>query len=93
MDSHGVLRVGGTRVTLDTVIAVFKEGATPEEIVYRYPRVKKVACPQNLLERSNLELFIGWRIRFQSVLSEIYKFTRTEDEFMILCYLTSNFNS
>jgi uncharacterized protein (DUF433 family) len=37
MDSHGVLRVGGTRVTLETVIAVFKEGATPEEIVYRYP--------------------------------------------------------
>jgi uncharacterized protein (DUF433 family) len=37
MDSHGVLRVGGTRVTLDTVIAAFKEGATAEEIVYRYP--------------------------------------------------------
>jgi len=36
-DSHGVLRVGGTRVTLDTVIAAFKEGATAEEIVYRYP--------------------------------------------------------
>jgi uncharacterized protein (DUF433 family) len=39
-DSHGVVRVGGTRVTLDTVIAVFNEGATAEEIVYRYPVLK-----------------------------------------------------
>jgi uncharacterized protein (DUF433 family) len=37
VDSHGVIRVGGTRVTLDTVIAAFKEGAAAEEIVYRYP--------------------------------------------------------
>jgi uncharacterized protein (DUF433 family) len=37
VDPHGVIRVGGTRVTLDTVIAAFKEGATAEEIVYRYP--------------------------------------------------------
>jgi uncharacterized protein (DUF433 family) len=37
VDSHGVIRVGGTRVTLDTVIAAFKEGATAEEIVCRYP--------------------------------------------------------
>ena len=27
-----VIRVGGTRVTLDTVIGAFKRGATPEEI-------------------------------------------------------------
>jgi len=31
------VRVGGTRVTLDTVIAAFHEGATAEEIVYQYP--------------------------------------------------------
>lgn len=36
----GVVRVGGTRVTLDTVIAVFKQGATAEEIVYRYPSLR-----------------------------------------------------
>ena len=36
-DSDGVMRVGRTRVTLDTVIATFTEGATAEEIVYRYP--------------------------------------------------------
>ncbi|MEL7037526.1 MAG: DUF433 domain-containing protein [Cyanobacteria bacterium J06592_8] len=32
----GVVRVGHTRVTLDTVVAIFKQGATPEEIVSRY---------------------------------------------------------
>ena len=36
-DSHGVLRVGGTRVTLDTLIYTFLDGATAEEIVYQYP--------------------------------------------------------
>ena len=35
----GVVRVSGTRVTLDTVVAAFKEGATAEEIVYQYPSV------------------------------------------------------
>jgi len=29
-DTNGVVRVGGTRVTLDTVIAAFKEGAAAE---------------------------------------------------------------
>lgn len=36
-DVDGVVRVGGTRVTLDTVVAAFNEGATAEEIVYQYP--------------------------------------------------------
>lgn len=36
-DADGVIRVSATRVTLDTVIAAFKEGATAEEIVQRYP--------------------------------------------------------
>ncbi len=33
----GVIRVRGTRVTLDTVWAAFHEGATAEEIVQQYP--------------------------------------------------------
>jgi uncharacterized protein (DUF433 family) len=36
-DAHGVIRVGGTRVTLDTVVAAFRDGATAEEIVQQYP--------------------------------------------------------
>ena len=37
VDAHGVMRVGNTRVTLDTVIAAFADGATAEEIVQQYP--------------------------------------------------------
>jgi uncharacterized protein (DUF433 family) len=38
-NQQGVVRVGGTRVTLDTVIAAFEEGATAEEIVDQYPSI------------------------------------------------------
>ncbi len=37
LDRDGVMRVSGTRVTLDTVVAAFNEGATPEEIAQHYP--------------------------------------------------------
>ena len=37
MDRERVLRVSGTRVTLDTVIASFDRGATPGEIASQYP--------------------------------------------------------
>lgn len=36
-DTDGVLRVAGTRILLDTVVAAFGHGATPEEICQRYP--------------------------------------------------------
>jgi len=39
-DEHGVVRVGGTRVTLDTVLAAFQDGSTAEEIVDHYPSLK-----------------------------------------------------
>ena len=35
--ADGVVRVARTRVTLDTVVAAFAEGATAEEIVQQYP--------------------------------------------------------
>lgn len=35
-DEAGVLRIAGTRVSLDSVIHAFDEGATPEEIVQQY---------------------------------------------------------
>ena len=38
-NADGVLRVGGTRVTLDVVISAFLDGATPEEIAQQYPSV------------------------------------------------------
>jgi uncharacterized protein (DUF433 family) len=35
--SDGVIRVGGTRVALDSVAEAFREGATAEELVQQYP--------------------------------------------------------
>ncbi len=35
--SDGVIRIGGTRVTLETVVEAFKEGAAAEEIATQYP--------------------------------------------------------
>ena len=39
-DADGVVRVDGTRVTLDTVIAAFSDGATSEEIAQQYPALR-----------------------------------------------------
>jgi uncharacterized protein (DUF433 family) len=39
-NADGVVHLGKTRVTLDTVVAVFNQGATAEEIVYRFPSLK-----------------------------------------------------
>jgi uncharacterized protein (DUF433 family) len=39
-DEDGVLRVGGTRVRLDTVISAFENGCTPEEILLKYTSLK-----------------------------------------------------
>ncbi len=35
-DAHGVIRVGHTRVTLESLIALFEQGASAEEIALRY---------------------------------------------------------
>ncbi|MBE9111209.1 DUF433 domain-containing protein [Nodosilinea sp. LEGE 07298] len=39
-NEDGVVLVGNTRVTLDTVVAAFLEGATAEEIVEQYPSLQ-----------------------------------------------------
>lgn len=39
-DRDGVVRVGRTRVTLDTVVAAFHDGATAEEIAQQYPALQ-----------------------------------------------------
>lgn len=49
-DDLGVIRVGKTRVTLQTVISDFHRGASPEEIVHHYPA----------LDLSDVYLVIGY---------------------------------
>jgi len=36
-DKDGVIRVGNTRVTLQTLVTAFNGGSTAEEIVYQFP--------------------------------------------------------
>jgi uncharacterized protein (DUF433 family) len=37
LDTQGTVRVGGTRLTLETVVAAFKRGDSPQEIVAGFP--------------------------------------------------------
>ena len=63
--ADGVIRVSKTRVTLDTLIAAFKDGATPEEIAQQYPAVPLAdvyAVIAYYLKRPNdVEAYLGQR--------------------------------
>ena len=65
VDEQGVLRVGKTRVTLDTVIGAYKEGCGPEEIVYRYPSLNLIdvhgAIAIYLTNKDRLEAYLAKR--------------------------------
>ena len=37
VDPDGAIRVVGTRLTLDTIVTAYRDGAPPEEIVKRFP--------------------------------------------------------
>ncbi|MCZ7599252.1 MAG: DUF433 domain-containing protein [Gammaproteobacteria bacterium] len=39
VDPNGVVRVGGTQVTLEVVIHLFQQGATAEEIALDFPAI------------------------------------------------------
>ena len=37
IDEHGVIRVGGTRVTLESVMTLYQRGESPEDIMEAFP--------------------------------------------------------
>jgi uncharacterized protein (DUF433 family) len=37
IDKGGAIRVGKTRITLDTIVTAFKQGLAAEEIVWKFP--------------------------------------------------------
>jgi uncharacterized protein (DUF433 family) len=55
-DSDGVIRVGGTRVTLATIVIAFHQGATAETIVQQYPS----------LTLADVYAVIGYYLRHQN---------------------------
>jgi uncharacterized protein (DUF433 family) len=65
VDADGVARVGISRVTLDTVVAAFNEGATAEEIVYQYPSLNLAdvyaVIGYYLQRRSDVETYLRQR--------------------------------
>ncbi|MPZ67788.1 MAG: DUF433 domain-containing protein [Pseudonocardiaceae bacterium] len=66
-DADGVVRVGRSRVTLDTVVAAFRTGATAEEIAQQYPSVDLVeiyaVITYYLRHRSEVEEYLRARER------------------------------
>ena len=60
LDSEGVIRVGGTRVTLDTMIYAFLDGATAEEIAQQYPT----------LSLSDIYSAIGYYLKQSTIVNE-----------------------
>ena len=66
-DRDGVVRVGGTRVTLETIAAAFADGSTAEEITYQFP-VLNLADVYSVIgfmlrRRADVELYIEERRR------------------------------
>jgi uncharacterized protein (DUF433 family) len=73
-DVNGVIRVGGTRVTLDTVVAAFDAGATAEEIVQQYPSVALAdicsVIPYYLRHQSEVRAYFAQRQRHATQVRE-----------------------
>ncbi len=55
-DADGVVRIAGTRVTLDTLVAAFRQGATAETIADQYPS----------LSLADVYTAIGYYLRHQA---------------------------
>lgn len=69
-DAEGVVRIGGTRVTLDTLVAAFREGATAETIAEQY----------SSLPLDQIYTVIGYYIRHQKEVNAYLERRRQEAE-------------
>jgi uncharacterized protein (DUF433 family) len=76
-DADGVIRVSKSRVTLDTIIAAFQEGATAEEIAQQHPSVPLAdvysVIGYYLRRRSEVEAYLTRR-------QQLAEQVRTENE-------------
>jgi len=66
-DATGVVRVGGTRVTLDTVMAAYKAGARAEDITRQYP----------VLQLADVYFVLGYYLRNRD---EVESYLRAREE-------------
>jgi uncharacterized protein (DUF433 family) len=70
VNTDGVVRVGGTRVTLDTLVRAFQEGATAEEIAQQYPS----------LRLADIYTAIGYYLQHQAEVEEYLRWQQQEAE-------------
>ncbi len=70
VDSDGVVRVGKTRVTLDTIVTAFLEGATAEEITQQYPT----------LDLADVYSVIGYYLRRRQEIEDYLRQERRQAE-------------
>jgi uncharacterized protein (DUF433 family) len=67
-DAEGVIRVGATRLTLDTVVAAFQDGATAEQIVEMFPGTELAdvyaVISYYLRHREDVERYLQQRQQF-----------------------------
>lgn len=54
-NDHGVLRVGGTRVTLESVLSAHLQGESPDGIVERFPT----------LHPADVHATLAWYLRYR----------------------------
>lgn len=70
----GVLRIGDTRVSLDSVIIAFNQGATPEQIVYDFDTLELsevyAAISYYLQNRETVDAYLNKRIEQNERLRE-----------------------
>ena len=70
VDPNGTIRVGNTRVTLESVVVAYLEGATAEEIAQQYPS----------LELADIYAVIGYYIRRRSEVEDYLQLRRRQAE-------------
>lgn len=66
-DADGVVRVGGTRVTFDSVVFAFNQSGSAEEVVHRYPSLKLAdvyaVITYDLRHRDEVDAYLAERRR------------------------------
>ena len=70
VDPNGTIRVGNTRVTLESVVVAYLEGATAEEIAQQYPS----------LELADIYAVIGYYLRRRSEVEDYLQLRRRQAE-------------
>ncbi len=77
IDEDGVVRVGPTRVTIDSIVGAYHEGFSAEEIAEQYPAVEigdvSSALAYYLRHRAELDAYLEGRGRDAQAVRQTYE--------------------